>query len=279
VEVGIVASEWAIADHYSQGELERKILNALTTLGADPEHLDSDQLAPVDEFHIGGRRATVELIDQLDLRSGLRVLDVGSGLGGTRYLARRHGVEVTGLDLTAECVQVATSLTRRAGLAGRVQFRQGSATDLPFPDGSFDRACMLHVGMNIADKAVLFTEIKRVLVAGGGLGIYDLMRIGSGEVTYPVPWASSSATSFLVEPRRYRELLAQAGLPVRAERDRRGFGIGVLREIRDRVAQDGPPALGLHLVMAPDPALKIANMLDSLERAVLAPTEMISRAQ
>lgn len=273
-------NEKAIADHYSQAELGRKILNALMTLGADLEHLDPDQLATVDEFHIGGRKATVELLDQLDLHPALRVLDVGSGLGGTaRYLARRHDVEVTGVDLTAEYVEVATSLTRRAGLAERVQFRQASAITLPFSDGSFDRVCMLHVGMNIADKAAVFAEVRRVMVAGGRFGVYDLMRVGSGDITYPVPWAGSPATSFLMEPQRYRDLLAQAGLPVQAERDRRGFGIEALHEIRARVARDGLPALGLHLVMAPEPELKIANMLDSLERAVLAPTEMICLAQ
>ena len=103
-------SNQEVTEHYSQGDLERKILHALTTLGADPERLDPDQLAAVDEFHIGGRRATVELTDQLDLHPGLRVLDVGSGLGGTaRALARKHSVEeVTGLDLTAEYVEVAT---------------------------------------------------------------------------------------------------------------------------------------------------------------------------
>ncbi|HZE03253.1 MAG TPA: methyltransferase domain-containing protein [Pseudonocardiaceae bacterium] len=273
-------NEKAIADHYSQAELGRKILNALMTLGADLEHLDPDQLATVDEFHIGGRKATVELLDQLDLHPVLRVLDVGSGLGGTaRYLARRHGVEVTGVDVTAEYVEVATSLTRRAGLAERVQFRQASAITLPFSDGSFDRVCMLHVGMNIADKAAVFAEVRRVMVAGGRFGVYDLMRVGSGDITYPVPWAGSPATSFLMEPQRYRDLLAQAGLPVQAERDRRGFGIKALHEIRARVARDGLPALGLHLVMNPEPELKIANMLDSLERAVLAPTEMICLAQ
>ena len=273
-------NEQAIADHYSQAELERKILNALMTLGADLEHLDPDQLATVDEFHIGGRKATVELLDQLDLHPALRVLDVGSGLGGTaRYLARQHDVEVTGVDLTAEYVDIATSLTRRAGLAERVQFRQASAITLPFSDGSFDRVCMLHVGMNIADKAAVFAEIRRVMVTGGRFGVYDLMRVGPGDITYPVPWSRSPATSFLTEPQRYRDLLAQAGLPVQAERDRRGFGIEALREIRARVARDGLPALGLHLVMAPEPELKIANMLDSLERAVLAPTEMICLAQ
>jgi 2-polyprenyl-3-methyl-5-hydroxy-6-metoxy-1,4-benzoquinol methylase len=104
-------NEQAVAQHYSRGGLEQQILDVLTTTGANLEHLDPDQLAPVDEFHSGGRPATVELISQLDLRPGLRVLDVGSGLGSTaRYLARQHAVEVTGLDLTMEYVQVAASL-------------------------------------------------------------------------------------------------------------------------------------------------------------------------
>lgn len=273
-------SEQAVAQHYTHGDLERRILDALTTMGADVEHLDSDQLAPVDEFHTGGRQATVELAGQLGLRPGLRVLDVGSGLGGTaRYLARWHAVEVTGLDLTEEFVAVAASLTRRAGLAELVQFRHGSATNLPFPDGSFDRACLLHVGMNIADKAALFAEVRRVLVGGGTFGLYDLMRVGPGEVVYPVPWAATSATSFLAEPARYRELLAAAGLSVQAERDRRNFGIDFFHEMQARVARDGLPALGLHVVIGPDAALRIANFADNLERAVVAPTEMVCLAQ
>ncbi|HEY2765810.1 MAG TPA: class I SAM-dependent methyltransferase [Pseudonocardiaceae bacterium] len=269
-------SEQAVAQHYSHGALEQQILDALRMTGADPDHLDPDQLAPVDEFHTGGRPATVELAGQLDLRPGLRVLDVGSGLGGTaRYLARRHGVEVTGIDLTSEYVQVAESLTHRVGLADLIRFRQGSATDLPFPDGSFDRVCLLHVGMNIADKATLVTEIRRMLVPGGIFGLYDVMRTGSGDVTYPVPWAGTSATSFLAGSDRYRELLTTSGLPVLAVRDRRYFALEFFRKFRAQVEKNGPSALGLHILMGSDAAAKVANMIDNLARAVLAPTEMI----
>lgn len=269
-------SEQAVAQHYSHGALEQQILDALRMTGADPDHLDPDQLAPVDEFHTGGRPATVELVGRLDLRPGLRVLDVGSGLGGTaRYLARRHGVEVTGIDLTAEYVQVAESLTHRVGLADLVRFRQGSATDLPFPDGSFDRVCLLHVGMNIADKAALFAEISRVLVPGGILGLYDVVLTGSGDVAYPLPWAATPATSFLAGPDRYRELLTRAGLRVRMERDRRDFALEFFRQFRARVEQNGPSALGLHILMGADATAKVANMIDNLARDVLAPTEMI----
>jgi ubiquinone/menaquinone biosynthesis C-methylase UbiE len=273
-------NERAVAQHYSRGGLEQQILDVLMTIGADLEYLDPEQLAPVDEFHIGGRPATVELVTQLDLQPGLHVLDVGSGLGGTaRYLARQHAVEVTGLDLTMEYVQVATSLTRRAGLADLVQFRQGSATELPFPDGSFDRVCMLHVGMNIADKAALFAEVRRVLVPGGIFGVYDVMRVGPGDITFPVPWAAAATTSFVAEPTYYRELLAKAGLTVQFQRDRRDVALDFFRQMKARAAQHGPPVLGLHVVMGPDAPLKIANMVDGLTRAVLAPTEMICLAE
>jgi SAM-dependent methyltransferase len=269
-------SEQSVAQHYSHGALEEQILGALTKIGVDPEHLQPDQLAPVDEFHIGGRAATVALVDQMDLHPGLRVLDVGSGLGGTaRYLAHHHGVTVTGIDLTDEYVQVARSLTRRAGLAEQVKFHQGSATALPFDDHSFDRACMLHVGMNIADKQAVFAEVGRVITDDATFGVYDVMRTGTVEPTYPVPWASTSVTSFLAEPAHYRELLSRAGLSVALERDRSEFGVAFFRRLRAVIAESGPPALGLHIVMGQDAATKVANMIDNLERGLIAPVEMI----
>lgn len=270
----------AVAEHYSQGALEQRILDALTMMGLDPEHLNPDQLAPVDEFHVGGRPATAELVDRLRPRAGWRVLDVGSGLGGTaRYLARVHDAQVSGIDLTEEYVQVASSLTRRCGLAGRARFQQGGATELPFPESAFDCAFMVHVGMNIEDKAAAFGEIRRVLVQGAGFGVYEIMRTGSGEISYPLPWAATPAMSFLASPQRYRDLLAEAGLPVQAERDRREFGIGSLRGMLAGIAENGLPPLGLHLVMGPDAAVKIANLAEALERGALAPVELICSAR
>jgi SAM-dependent methyltransferase len=270
--------EESVARHYSLGSLEARIVDALVATGVDPEHLQPDQLAPADEFHVGGRAATVALIDQMDLHPGQRVLDVGSGLGGTaRYLAHTHRAIVTGIDVTEEYVHVARSLTRRAGLDEQVTFDLASAGSLPFDDHSFDRACMLHVGMNIADKHAVFAEIRRVLVEDGVFALYDIMRTGAGEVTYPVPWASTPATSFLAEPAQYRGLLAKAGLSVVGERDRRDFALAFFRELRARLAESGPPRLGLHIVMGPDAAAKVANMIDNIERGLISPTEMICR--
>ncbi|MGH3912142.1 MAG: class I SAM-dependent methyltransferase [Pseudonocardiaceae bacterium] len=277
--VGLMAGD-AVVEHYSQGALEKRILDALTLIGVDPERLDPDQLAPVDEFHIGGRLATVELVDQLKLRAGLRVLDVGSGLGGAaRYMVRTHGVEVVGVDLTEEYVRVASSLTRRSGLADSADFHQGSATDLPFTENTFDRACMLHVGMNIVDKAAVFREVRRVLADGGSFGVYDIMQTGSGELSYPLPWAATPHTNFLASPQRYRELLSEAGLPVEVERDRGEFAIGFLRGMLTKIAESEPPPLGLHLVMGQDALVKIKNMYAGIEHGTLTPVEMVCAAR
>ena len=130
-----------IERHYGRGGLLDRILAALQEAGKDLANLSIDDLASIDEFHSRRRQATKDLADMLAPKAAEHVLDIGSGLGGpARYLAQVCGCRVTGIDLTAEFVAVATDLTRRTRLTDRVAFRQGSALDLPFSDASFDLA-------------------------------------------------------------------------------------------------------------------------------------------
>ena len=270
----------SITQHYAHGDLENSILEALAVMGKNLEKLTIEDLAPVDEFHIGGRRATAEFLGQLDLKAGMRVLDVGSGLGGpARFAAQAYGCHVTGIDLTPEYVEVANALARRVGLADRVTYVSGSAIAMPFPAASFDAAYMLHVGMNIDDKAKLMGEIRRVLKPGAVFGVYDVMRTGDGELAFPVPWARTAKTSFVVRPSAYRRRLDAAGFDVTHERDRAEFAIDFFRELRARLAAKGVPPLGLHIVMGKDFQDKTGNMIANLERKMIAPIEIIGRAR
>ena len=123
-----------------------------------------EDLAPVDEFHIGGRVATKEFLDQLEITADDRVLDIGCGLGGaSRFTAQEYGCRVTGIDLTDEYVRTGEVLCAWVGLGHRVTLEQGDATATPYADGEFAKAYMLHVGMNIADKDALATELYRIL--------------------------------------------------------------------------------------------------------------------
>jgi ubiquinone/menaquinone biosynthesis C-methylase UbiE len=270
--------EQNVAQHYTHGALEATILEALRKSGKDPERLEPDDLATGDEAHIGGREATLALAEQLPLRPELRLLDVGSGIGGpARYFAHHQKCHVTGIDLTDEFVRVARNLSQRVGLADKVAFVQGSALEPPFPAGSFDGAYMLHVGMNIGDKATLFAQVKRLLKPDGFFGIYDVMRTGPGEIIFPVPWAATGATSFVDDDATYRRLLTEAGFKVVNERERRAFALEFYARTKARIAETGLPPLGTHIVMGAEFQQKIANVVDALERGVIAPVEMIAR--
>jgi len=275
-----VELEQSVAQHYTHGSLEQAIFGVLASAGKDLNGLTLADLAPVDEFHIGGRRATVEFAAQLELRPRLHLLDVGCGIGGpSRYFAHEHGCLVTGIDLTEEYVRLAEVLGERVGLEKVVAYRHGSALDLPFAPGAFDGAYMLHVGMNIAEKARLFSGIRRVVKPGGFFGIYDVMRgEGEGALRFPVPWASGPDTSFVESPAVYRRLLEDAGFTVERERSRREFAIEFFREMRARVQQAGSPPLGVYTLMGSSAAEKIANTINNLERGLIAPTEIVSRA-
>lgn len=266
-----------IIDHYGGTELLAAITAGLAELGMGPTTATVDALAPVDEFHIGGRPAATELCAQLEFEATHHVLDVGCGIGGTaRFIAATFGAEVTGIDITPSYTAVGEELTRWTGLAERVHFATGSALDMPFPDGHFDRAVQLHVGMNIADKAGLFREVARVLAPGGRFGVYDIMAKADGQPNFPVPWASEVSTSFLATPATYRGLLEDAGFVITAERDRGEFAADFFAGIAARNAEAGGPApLGLHVIMGPEAPTKIGNMVAAVQAGDIAPVEMI----
>ena len=271
--------EQSVAQHYTHGSLEGAIFGALAASGKDLDHLAPADLAPVDEFHIGGRQATTEFAAELAIEPGLHLLDIGSGLGGaSRYFAHECRCRVTAIDLTEEYVRAAEALAKRVGLENQVSYQHGSALALPFAPRSFDGAYMLHVGMNIQDKARLFAEVQRVLKPGGIFGIYDVMReSGEGSLSFPVPWASSPDTSFVESAVTYRCLLESAGFEVQKERSRREFAVEFFRQMRAHAAH-GPAPLGLHILMGTSAPQKVANMIDNLERGLIAPMEIISRA-
>jgi SAM-dependent methyltransferase len=272
-------TEQRVATHYTHGTLLQAILDALKQMGKDPERFTAIDLSTGDEFHLGGLPATTALAKDLGLAPGMHVLDVGCGIGGpARYFAEAHKCRVTGIDLTEEFVQVAAELTRRCALSDRVAFRQGSALDLPFGAGTFDAATLIHVGMNIADKARLFADVRRVLKPGALFCVYEVMRAGEGDLPYPMPWAQSTETSFVETPEAYRRLLSAAGFKLEREQNRRSFVLDLAREMRAKIERDGLPALNQHVLIGPAARERLGNVMTTLERGTIAPVEMIARA-
>jgi SAM-dependent methyltransferase len=249
---------------------------ALEALGKDLARLQVDDLAAVDAFHIRGRESTVELSDRAGLEAADRVLDVGSGLGGSaRYLAVEYGCEVVGVDLTEEYVEVAERLAERVGLSCRVDYRQGSALELPFEDASFDVAWTEHVQMNIEDKATFYGEIARVLRPGGRLMFHDIFDGEGGEVVYPAPWAEDASISCLWAPGRVRRTLEDLGFAFDDWEDKTEASAAWFGNVLAKVESDGPPPLGIHLLMGDTAKLKLGNMARNLSENRVAVVQAV----
>ncbi|MEL6186259.1 MAG: methyltransferase domain-containing protein [Myxococcota bacterium] len=261
-----------VASHYGREGLLERILDAARAAGQDPNRLDPDALAGVDQFHLGGRAATAAIAEALSLHPEARLLDVGCGVGGpARFLARTLGVHVTGVDLTAAFVEAARELSRRSGFAERTHFQVGHGTQLAFADGTFDAVTLIHVGMNVPDKTALFRELARVTRPGGHVLIYDVMRLAEGELRLPVPWATDVSTHFLAHPHTYLDALAAAGLEVSQVTDRSELALEVL----GRAARSPPPVHLGHLMGERWPEM-FGHLRTALEAGVVGPVQIVA---
>lgn len=268
----------AIQTHYTRSDLANVILAALEKAGKDVSRLRPEDLAPVDEFHIRGRAATIELARATGLDSTRRVLDVGSGVGGTsRCLATEFGCRVTGIDLTDEYCRAAAILSAKIGLAELVDYRQGDATNLPFDDGSFDVVWTEHVAMNIPDKSRLYREMHRVLKPGGTIAIYDILAGPFGPVLFPVPWARTPDTSFLVRPEELRKLLEEAGFTVSDWSDTTETARAWFASLAEKIRKEGLPPLGFHVLLGADFQAMAQNQRRNLEEGRIVLAQVIAK--
>ncbi len=258
----------------ARGGLVAVIRARLEAAGLDPATLRPSDLAPVDEFHIRGRAASLEIVEALELTSGSHLLDLGSGLGGpARTVAELTGCTVTGVDLTPEFCVVANELSRWTGLADRTRFQVGDATATGLGDRAVDAAMTVHVAMNIPDKASLYAEAFRVLRPGGRFVVYDVLQGEGGDVRYPVPWAQDSSTSFLATPDEVRTLLRRAGFEVISEVDSSDESLTWFEQVRARVQRDGPPPVSFAAFLGDEfgrmAANQVANLAERRIRTVM----------
>jgi ubiquinone/menaquinone biosynthesis C-methylase UbiE len=251
-----------IERHYARDGLADRLLAALAEAGKDIDRLTTADLAPLDQFHSRRLRATEELAAMLAPASGDALTAIGSRLGGpARYLAEVCGCRVSGIDLTADFVTAASELTRRVGLADRADFRQASALDLPFPDAGFDLAWSQNVAMNIADRPRYYAEMYRVLKPGGRAGIQDVAQGPGGPPHYPLMWADTPQTSFLLTPEKTCEEIAAAGFEILLWQDNTDAALAEAQAERERLKSDPqpPPALGIHLIVGETFQQKVRN--------------------
>jgi sarcosine/dimethylglycine N-methyltransferase len=251
----------AVRDHYRAVGLVERLKAALVVFGPEERRLLPEQLHALDQFHTLGVAATAELARLARLEANTAVLDVGSGVGGpARFLAATYGCRVIGVDLSEAFVEAARYLTERTGQMEKVSFQTANALELPFGDGRFEVVFLQHVAMNIADRTHLYDEIRRVLKPGGRFATFDVV-LKAGEPHYPVPWARTSDSSFLMTAGATRATIEAAGFRTLGWRDDTEAAKAWFAELR---ASGPPPRPNLGVVMGPDFAELAANLAKNL---------------
>jgi sarcosine/dimethylglycine N-methyltransferase len=247
---------------YATGTTQERIEQALLAAGLQLDTLSAAELETMEDFHILGRLATNALVELASVTAADRVLDAGSGIGGTaRYVAKTIGSQVTTVDLTPEYCATARWLNTLVGLSDLIDVREGNVLDLPFADGSFDVVFSQHVQMNIADKPRLYAEAWRVLAPGGRLALWDATAGPVQPIHFPVMWADSAESSHLVSTDRLRELVADAGFEVSSWND---LTTDAAQFMRAWISGGQPSPLGLG-VFVPNFGAKLSTFLDNLD--------------
>ncbi|MBV8954782.1 MAG: methyltransferase domain-containing protein [Solirubrobacterales bacterium] len=263
--------------YYQGPEIGGLLLRALGEAGLDPDALDIDDLASLDEFHAVGRAATVALADLAGVTAGERVLDIGAGIGGpARFLAARLGAQVTALDATARFCRAAELLTRGAGLGDRVTIVCGDALALPFADGAFDVAWSQAVSQNIAQKDRFIAEAARVVRPGGRVALFEVVCGPGGPLELPVPWADHRGQSFLSTAEELRELLEVQPLEILVWNEGPAALETIAAAARSLKSRPSAPRLGLDLLM-PDFKARMAGLARNVAEQRIALVQTVAR--
>ncbi len=184
----------------------------------------------------GGYQMAVELISQLNLRADSRVLDVGSGLGGSAFvMAREFDLIVDGIDLSKNMLTIANDRLVAHGLSDRINFEWGDCLELNRP-GYYDAVYSRDVFLHIENKAQLFSVLEASLRPGGQLLFTDYCCARK-------PWSESF--SAYVEDRGYclhtlpdyAGLISQAGFKQVEYQDLTDKFISILLSDLNKIAE------------------------------------------
>jgi ubiquinone/menaquinone biosynthesis C-methylase UbiE len=266
---GAVMSDTAASiRHYTSDDLLGRIMAALAAAGHDVSNPTVEILYRIDQLHGGGLNSTKAQAERIPIGKETRILDAGCGIGGaSRYLAQTYGCSVEAIDITPQYVEVAARLNALCGMSDRIAIREGSVTDLPYPDQSFDVVWSQNVTMNVGDKRRMFAEAFRVLVPGGVYTFSHLAQGPNGAPYYPLPWARDASYSFLETPERILDWLSQAGF-IDIENRREGSSAQTPRPQGD---------LGPATVMGDDMPIRNGNSGRSVAEGRLVPMLVVAR--
>jgi ubiquinone/menaquinone biosynthesis C-methylase UbiE len=241
------------------------------------------QLAPIDQLHVGGLGASKRLLERLKPLNPLKVLEIGSGLGGFMRQMESFGIiEVTGIDICHEFNRLNRELVNVAEgkFNGRVLTADASA--LPFKDSSFDLILFQHSLLNIPDTQALLVECKRLLRSEGYLLMHEIFSGTRPDLmVYPVPWARSNSTSHLICVEEMTELLNKSGFNVHSLEDWTVEALNWRQKQvnKEATAQQINAKLAPTMIFGPDFLVMGKNIVLNIANDAVRVVEILARAR
>jgi sarcosine/dimethylglycine N-methyltransferase len=221
----------AVVDFYNRHPIsEGQIVDTLRRRGKDLRRLAPEDLYEFDQDHYGGLEAVEALGRRAGIDAASRVLDVCAGLAGpARFIARRWGARVTGIDLNPERAAGARRLSAAVGLDGLVRMVRGDAQGLPFRAGAFTAVVSQEGLLHVPDKAAALAECRRVLLPGGRIAFSDWIataRLSDGERGRLDEWMAAVTLQSI---EGYKALLAGVGFVAVGAEDLSVEWVAILR--------------------------------------------------
>ncbi|TVP51486.1 MAG: SAM-dependent methyltransferase [Halomonas sp.] len=201
-----------LADHYQRALRADEVLAQIDA--HYPEGPTLHQLAPLDQLHIGGVAASTRLLARLDPTTHMKVLDIGSGLGGLMRQGAALGFQMTGLDITHGFGALNKALSSRVKqpTAPPLTWVTGDASALPFANQCFDAVLFQHSLMNMPSATKAIAESHRILRPGGHVVMHEVVSGPNvADLRYPVPWAATPEHSHLLSLAELKRLLELQG--------------------------------------------------------------------
>lgn len=265
----------SVDKHYSQSLQLDEILNRLNE--AYPDGPNTYQLAPIDQLHIGGIKASEKLAKRLSEFNATKVLDIGSGLGGlARLCSQQHPADYVCLDITHQLSDINHRLNQLSRSTHKSMIVTGNGQKLPFQNQSFDLIIMQHSLLNMPDKLTALNECKRVLSPKGHLILHEVLTgKNADKMQFPVPWAGTPALSHLISSTQIRELINSASMKIHSVEDWSAEALSWRARQTSKQQKRQTPVVNPGMILGSDFALMGKNVQRNLENSAIEIVEIV----
>ncbi|MGB0467900.1 MAG: class I SAM-dependent methyltransferase [Pontibacterium sp.] len=273
----------SISSHYHRQLQSAQIISTLKA--RYPEGPDLYQLAPVDQLHIGGIKASVKLLKRLAELGGGNVLDIGSGLGGLMRLAQAEfDINLTGLDITHPLNEINHALSNLYNPDYQPNLITADAHQLPVRDQQYDVVLFQHSLLNMPDAAQVLRECTRVLKPAGAILMHEVIQGPQhADMAYPVPWARDAGHSHLRSQAMLEALITEAGFaPIQLSdwsQDALDWRKRQSEKEKQSHTKTQKPAVSPALILGPEFAQMGANVMKNLQSGAARVVEVVAHKQ